>query len=160
VHESDEEFGTLLVINSNQSDMNLPSNRIDPTKLEHLNADQKQAFLELLDEYADVLVEKPGLCYEGIGAAKSVAVITPIMKTPKPTQVADYRPISITPVPSRSLEKYNWIKAFFEKHFHCTRYAGECSTAAAVLDCVQPRSLSRLPICTRKHRELHLQICR
>ena len=132
MHESDEEFGTLLVINSNQSDMNLPSNRIDPTKLEHLNADQKQAFLELLDEYADVLVEKPGLCYEGIGAAKSVAVITPIMKTPKPTQVADYRPISITPVPSRSLEKYNWIKAFFEKHFHCTRYAGECSTVAAV----------------------------
>jgi len=27
---------------------------------------------------------------------------------------------------------YNWIKAFFEQHFHCTRYAGECSTVAAV----------------------------
>ena len=54
------------MINSNQSDMNLPSNRINPAKLEHLNADQKQAFLELLDEYADVFVEKPGLCYEGV----------------------------------------------------------------------------------------------
>jgi len=27
---------------------------------------------------------------------------------------------------------YNLIKAFFEQHFHCTRYAGECSTVAAV----------------------------
>ena len=27
---------------------------------------------------------------------------------------------------------YNWIKAFFEQHFHCTRYAGECSTVAAL----------------------------
>ena len=34
------------------------------------------------------------------------AVITPIPKVPKPTQAADYRPISITPVLSRSLEKY------------------------------------------------------
>ena len=34
------------------------------------------------------------------------AVITPITKVPKPTQAADYRPISITPVLSRSLEKY------------------------------------------------------
>ena len=33
-------------------------------------------------------------------------VITPIPKVPKPTQAADYRPISITPVLSRSLEKY------------------------------------------------------
>ena len=49
VYESDEEFGTLPVINSNQSHMNLPSNRINPAKLEHLNADQKHAFLELLD---------------------------------------------------------------------------------------------------------------
>jgi len=34
------------------------------------------------------------------------AVITPIPKVPKPTKVADYRPISITPVLLRSLEKY------------------------------------------------------
>jgi len=34
------------------------------------------------------------------------AVITPIPKVPKPTQAAEYRPISITPVLSRSLEKY------------------------------------------------------
>jgi len=28
---------------------------------------------------------------------------------------------------------YNWIKTFFETHYHCTRYAGECSTVAAVI---------------------------
>jgi len=27
---------------------------------------------------------------------------------------------------------YNWVKAFFEQHFHCTRYTGECSTVAAM----------------------------
>ena len=42
-------------------DLNLPSVKIDRTKLEHLNADQKDALLKLLDEFADVFVEKPGL---------------------------------------------------------------------------------------------------
>ena len=27
---------------------------------------------------------------------------------------------------------YNWIKELFQEHFHCTRYAGECSTVASV----------------------------
>jgi len=27
---------------------------------------------------------------------------------------------------------YNWIKAFFDEHFHCTRYAGQCSKVAEV----------------------------
>ena len=42
--------------------LNLPSVRIDRTKLEHLNADKKDALLKLLDEFADVFFEKPGLC--------------------------------------------------------------------------------------------------
>jgi len=27
---------------------------------------------------------------------------------------------------------YNWIKDFFTQHFHCTRYAGECSSVTEV----------------------------
>jgi len=27
---------------------------------------------------------------------------------------------------------YNWIKAFFDEHYHCTRYAGQCSKVAEV----------------------------
>jgi len=30
------------------------------------------------------------------------------------------------------LKTSRWIKAFFEQHFHCTRYAGECSTVTSV----------------------------
>ena len=66
VYESDEEFGTLPVITPEHVDLNLPSVKIDHTKLEHLNADQKHALLKLLDEFADVFVEKPGLCSEGV----------------------------------------------------------------------------------------------
>ena len=66
VYESDEEFGTLPVITPDYADLNLSSNKIDPAKLEHLNADQKDALLKLLDEFADVFVEKPGLCNEGV----------------------------------------------------------------------------------------------
>jgi len=39
VYESNEEFGSLPVINSDQDDMNLQSKNIDLAKLEHLNAD-------------------------------------------------------------------------------------------------------------------------
>ena len=27
---------------------------------------------------------------------------------------------------------YNWIKDFFGEHYHCTRYAGQCSSPAEV----------------------------
>ena len=45
MYESDEEFGTLPVITADHVDLNLSSNKIDPAKLEHLNADQKDALL-------------------------------------------------------------------------------------------------------------------
>ena len=45
VYESDEEFGTLPVTTPEYVDLNLPSVKIDHTKLEHLNADQKDAVL-------------------------------------------------------------------------------------------------------------------
>ena len=66
VYESDEEFGTLPVITPEHVDLNLPSVKIDRTKLEHLNADQKDALLKLLGEFTDVFLEKPGLCNEGV----------------------------------------------------------------------------------------------
>ena len=47
VYESDEEFGTLPVINSDQTDVDLPSNKMDAAKLEHLIAD-KTCILEII----------------------------------------------------------------------------------------------------------------
>jgi len=44
------------VITREHVDLNLPSVKIDHTKLEHLNADQKDALLKLVDEFADVFV--------------------------------------------------------------------------------------------------------
>ena len=66
MYESDEEFDTLPVITPEHVDLNLPSVKIDRTKLEHLNADQKDALLKLLGELTDVFLEKPGLCNEGV----------------------------------------------------------------------------------------------
>jgi len=54
------------VITPEHVDLNLPSDKIDSTKLEHFNADQKDALIKLLDEFADVFVEKPGLYNEGV----------------------------------------------------------------------------------------------
>ena len=47
MYESDEEFGTLPVITPDHVDLNLPSNKIGPAKLEHLNVDQKKCFVKV-----------------------------------------------------------------------------------------------------------------
>ena len=46
MYEPGEEFGTLPVITPEHVDLNLPSVKIDHTKLEHLSADQKDALLK------------------------------------------------------------------------------------------------------------------
>jgi len=65
IYESDDEFGTLPVVDSGCNE-SLPSSRIEPAKLNHLSAEQKQQFLALLDEFADVFTDKPGLCKVGV----------------------------------------------------------------------------------------------
>ena len=40
----------------------LPSKRINETKLSHLEQDQRQQLLQLLDEYSDRFSNQPGLC--------------------------------------------------------------------------------------------------
>ena len=42
----------------------------------------------------------------GAPSQRKTAVITPIAKVPRPTKPNDFRPISVTPVLSRSVEKY------------------------------------------------------
>ena len=65
VYESDEEFATLPVADTQNVSETKPSSRINPIKLEHLTGEQKQEFLAILDDFADVFVEKPGLCKSG-----------------------------------------------------------------------------------------------
>ena len=37
--------------------------------------------------------------------------------------------LALLPIPDNI---YNWIKDFFEEHYHCTRYAKECSLSTKV----------------------------
>ena len=55
----------------------MPSTRIDPTKLNHLSAEQKQQFLALLDEFSDVFTDKPGLCQAGMNEINVTADFKP-----------------------------------------------------------------------------------
>jgi len=99
VYESDEEFGTLPVITPEHADLNLPSDEIDSTKLEYLNADQKDALLKLLGKFADVFVEKPGLCNEGVREIH----VTPDFK---PRRLRAYKlPELLKPEVARQLQK-------------------------------------------------------
>ena len=66
VFDSDEEFGTLPVVDVVSNAEPLPSAKIDLAKLEHLTSEQKQQFLALLDDFADVFADKPGLCKLGM----------------------------------------------------------------------------------------------
>ena len=65
VNEADEDFGTLTVVDR-ETKCDLPSSRVNPEKLAHLSDTQKQQFVSLLDEFADVFVKKPGLCSIGM----------------------------------------------------------------------------------------------
>ena len=40
----------------------LPSSRIEDSKLKHLDSCQRDELLHLLDEFSDCLTDKPGLC--------------------------------------------------------------------------------------------------
>ena len=66
VYDTDEDFGPLPVADTIQNAVclnnPLPSAGVDPTKLSHVSPKEKQEFLTLLDEFADVFDEKPGLC--------------------------------------------------------------------------------------------------
>jgi len=60
--ESDSEFGRVLLPVSGDCSSDLPSNRIDGDKLKHLDIQQRNDPIRLLDEFADCFVDKPGFC--------------------------------------------------------------------------------------------------
>ena len=65
ISESDAEFGEVLavpVLPDKTGVTNLPSQRIDLSSLSHLSEEQKNALLQLLDEFEDCFRDTPGLC--------------------------------------------------------------------------------------------------
>jgi len=65
-YESDEDVGTLPTVNTTNAGVDLPSTRVDLSKLDHLSSDQQREFLDVLDDFADVFNDKPGECKVGI----------------------------------------------------------------------------------------------
>jgi len=69
IYDNDEEFGDIEALDTVPSTTNcavddntLPSQRIDPAKLAHLSESQRSQLLQILDNYADVFSDVPGLC--------------------------------------------------------------------------------------------------
>jgi hypothetical protein len=63
IYDKDEEFGVIPDFEAT-SDL-LPSKRIDPVKLSHLDDCQRSEFVSILDEFSDCFSERPGLCKFG-----------------------------------------------------------------------------------------------
>ena len=61
VAENDVEFGKVLVPESVANRGDLPSARVQPEKVAHLDESQRTELLRLIDGYADCFSDKPGL---------------------------------------------------------------------------------------------------
>jgi len=58
-----EDFGDVCTPATNTvCSSDLPSSRIEDSKLKHLDSCQRDELLHLLDEFSDCLTDKPGLC--------------------------------------------------------------------------------------------------
>ena len=103
VYDTDEDFGTLPVAETvqNASCVNNPllGARVDTTKLSHMNSEEKQQFLSLLDQFPDVFDDKPGLCTVGEHAIN----VTPDFK---PKRLKAYKvPELLKPEVARQLQE-------------------------------------------------------
>jgi len=52
-------------MNTTNVEADLPSTKVDLTKLSHLTTDEERQFVSVLDDFSDVFVGKPDLCEVG-----------------------------------------------------------------------------------------------
>src|SRR5664279_1920761 len=64
IYDNDVDFGNIAVVETSHciGEEMLPSQRISPDKIAHLSLSQRDELLKLLDRYATVFSDKPGLC--------------------------------------------------------------------------------------------------
>jgi len=60
VYENDKDFGQLNYVETKTGTGDLPSSKIDPSKLAHLSQKQRQELLAVLDKYPKCFSETPG----------------------------------------------------------------------------------------------------
>jgi len=62
IYEKDSDFGQIIIPETKPlpGNCNLPSERIDESKLSHLEPEQRIELITLLDRYADCFSDRPG----------------------------------------------------------------------------------------------------
>ena len=103
IYEKDEDFGEIGAIDAElmiQNDIKIPvSSRIDQTEIEHLNEDQRERLLKLLDKYSDIFSETPGF-------VNKIEHEIPLMEGFVPKRLKAYRvPENLKPEVRRQIEE-------------------------------------------------------
>lgn len=64
IQDADSDFGQVITVDPDEfaQPVLLPSRRIAPDALSHLNATQREQFLQVLDRYPQVFSDTPGFC--------------------------------------------------------------------------------------------------
>jgi len=82
INECDTDFGDVLTPAADVMSCDLPSKRIVETKLSHLEPDQRQQLLQLLDEYSDRFSDQPGLCEAAVHRIQTTPDFVPRQMRP------------------------------------------------------------------------------
>ena len=61
IAEHDVEFGKVLSPNVSSNESTLPSVKVVPEQVEHLDKDRRAELFEVLDEFTECFSDKPGL---------------------------------------------------------------------------------------------------
>ena len=91
IYEKDSDFGQIVIPETKPSPGNckLPSERIDESKLSHLEPEQRIELITLLDSYADCFSDMPGFC-------PLVEHTVPLLDSFVPKRLAPYKiPINL-----------------------------------------------------------------
>jgi len=67
IYDSDKDFGSVAVVDpplnaADKRSESLPSQKIDPEKLNHLSEQQRRELLAVLDQFPDCFSDTPGFC--------------------------------------------------------------------------------------------------
>jgi len=101
IYEKDDDFGDIIVPDMAQSISQppLPSQRIDPSLLSHLDFQQRETLLKLLDRYSDCFSDIPGFC-------SLVQHTVPLMDNFVPKRLSPYKiPIKLRPQVQAQLQE-------------------------------------------------------
>jgi len=79
VYENDKDFGQLKYVETKTATNDLPSSKIDLSKLAHLSQDQRQKLLAVLDKYPKCFLETLCRC----NTAKHEIIVTPDFRPKK-----------------------------------------------------------------------------